>query len=433
MFFYYLDLAWRSIKKTPFLSLLMVLAISIGIGITITTLNIYQMASINPAGERSAKLFEVRLWSQGVDTWDELNEQITYQDGFNLRNSPVPVRQTPMFRTGFAVQTDDSNFAPILESVRVTDSDFFGLFSVPFLYGSAWSPQVDKEAAYQTVISADLNDKLFKGENSVGRTIYFNKKSYQIVGVTKTWDPSPKYYDVNNGAFKDAEKIFVPYSLAAIEEYRNWGNNQSWKHEYTNTYAERLASESHWNQYWVELDNPEQIRTYKEWLANYIEQQKLIGRFEMSSATAELADVEQWLNINKVVPEDNKILVGLSALFLLVCLVNMLGLLLAKFLKRAPEVGVRRAIGASRAQIFAQHMVEVGLIGFCGGLLGLMWAWGSLSMLSAHFELQDALTQLDLTMWVLAPCIAIFTALIAGIYPAWRICATNPSVHLKSQ
>lgn len=153
----------------------------------------------------------------------------------------------------------------------------------------------------------------------------------------------------------------------------------------------------------------------------------------MSSATAELADVEQWLNINKVVPEDNKILVGLSALFLLVCLVNMLGLLLAKFLKRAPEVGVRRAIGASRAQIFAQHMVEVGLIGFCGGLLGLMWAWGSLSMLSAHFELQDALTQLDLTMWVLAPCIAIFTALIAGIYPAWRICATNPSVHLKSQ
>ncbi|MFT5236124.1 MAG: putative ABC transport system permease protein, partial [Shewanella sp.] len=61
------------------------------------------------------------------------------------------------------------------------------------------------------------------------------------------------------------------------------------------------------------------------------------------------------------------------------------------------------------------------------------WAWGSLSMLSAHFKLEDALTQLDLTMWIVAPSIAILAALIAGVYPAWRICSTNPSVHLKSQ
>ncbi|WP_065187760.1 ABC transporter permease [Shewanella woodyi] len=433
MFFYYLDLAWRSIKKTPLLSLLMVLAISIGIGITITTLNIYQMASINPAGERSSKLFEVRLWSQGVDSWETLNAQITYQDAFNLRKSPVPTRQTPMFRTGFAVQSEDPEFKPVLEGARVTDRDFFALFSVPFLYGGPWDKQVDLDSAYQVVIGEELNQQVFAGENSVGRTLYLNRKPYQVVGVTKTWNPSPRYYDVNNGAFRDAERIFVPYSLAPIEEYQSWGNNNSWKNESLNTYADRLASEAHWNQYWVELDNPEQIRAYKEWLANYIEQQKLISRFEMPNATGELADVAEWLKINNVVPEDNKVLVGLSALFLLVCLVNMLGLLLAKFLKRAPEVGVRRAIGASRGQIFSQYMVEVGLIGFCGGLIGLLWAWGALSMLSIHFELEEALTQLDMTMWVLAPSIAILATLTTGLYPAWRICSTNPSVHLKSQ
>ncbi|WP_299793003.1 ABC transporter permease [uncultured Shewanella sp.] len=433
MFFYYLDLAWRSIRKTPFLSLLMVLAISIGIGITITTLNIYQMASINPAGERSSHLFAVRLWSQGIDTWDELNPQVTYQDGFNLRKSPVPVRQSPMFRTGFAVQNDDPDFKPILEGARVIDRDFFGLFSIPFLYGEAWEKQVDIDSAYQVVIREDLNKELFGGENSVGRTIYLNQKPYQVVGVIDNWNPSPKYYDVNNGAFNDAERIFVPYSLAPIEEYQSWGNNQSWRNESLNTYAERLASESHWNQYWVELNTPEQKQAYEEWLSNYIEQQKLIGRFEMPEAKADLSDVATWLKVNNVVPEDNKILVGLSALFLIVCMVNMLGLLLAKFLKRASEVGVRRAIGASQGQIFSQHLVEVGLIGFCGGLLGLVWAWGSLSMLSLHFELEDALTQLDSSMWVLAPGIAILAALLAGIYPAWRICSTNPSVHLKSQ
>ena len=89
MFFYYMDLGWRSIRKTPYLSLLMVLAISIGIGITITTFNVYQQMNTNPAGERSTQLFAVQLMSQGKDAWPDINEQITYQDErccLNLRN-----------------------------------------------------------------------------------------------------------------------------------------------------------------------------------------------------------------------------------------------------------------------------------------------------------------------------------------------------------
>lgn len=433
MFFYYLDLAWRSLKKTPFLSALMVLAISIGIGITITSLNIYKMASVNPAGERSAQLFAVQLWSQDGDAWEEFNEQITYQDAMNLRQSDIPVRQAVLLKTGLAVQTEDPEIAPVLERVRVTDSDFFGLFDIPFLYGGSWDKSVDTEAAYQVVINAKLNQQLFGGENSVGKTLYLNRKPYQITGVIENWNPNPKYYDLNNGAFQSSEQVFLPMSLAPIEEFESWGNNQSWKHEDVSTYAQRLQSEYHWVQYWVEIGSDAELAQYKEWLSNYIEQQKQLGRFQAPEAAAQLLNVEQWLVENKVVPEDNKVLVGLSALFLIVCLVNTLGLLLAKFLKRAPEVGVRRAIGASRGQIFSQHMVEVGLIGFTGGVIGLLWAWAALSALSARFDLEEALTKLDMSMWFIAPSIAIGAALIAGIYPAWRVCATNPSVYLKSQ
>ncbi|ABV88677.1 ABC transporter permease [Shewanella pealeana] len=433
MFFYYLDLAWRSIKKTPFLSLLMILAISIGIGITITILNIYKMASVNPAGERSAQLFSVQLMSQDNDTWDMINEQITYQDAFNLSQSDVPVRQAAMFRTGLAVQTEDVNFSPILEGVRVTTGDFFALFDVPFIYGTPWNKQVDAEGGYKVVINESINQKAFGGGNSVGKTLMLNRKPYQVVGVIAEWNPSPKYYDVNNGAFNDSEQIYVPFSMAPIEEFSSWGNNNSWRHEDIRNYQDRINSEMHWLQYWVELDTPAKQQEYQEWLGRYVEQQQQIGRFKHPDARGEIKDVAQWLNVNKVVPEDNKVLVGLSALFLIVCLVNMLGLLLAKFLKRAPEVGVRRAIGASRLQIFSQHLVEVGLIGFCGGALGLLWAWINLYFLSSKFELEASLAQLDQSMWVIAPVIAVSAAIIAGIYPAWRICSTNPSVYLKSQ
>ncbi|MBS0040886.1 ABC transporter permease [Shewanella sp. M16] len=436
MFFYYVDLAWRSIKKTPVLSLLMVLAISIGIGITITTLNVYKMMSFNPAGERSDELNAVQLWSQGPDSWDELNSLVTYQDAMNLRNNTLPKRQAAMFRTGMAVQTEDANFAPILESIRVTDSDFFKLFDVPFLYGNAWDKSVDTEPAYQVVINDKLNQKLFAGQNSVGKVIYLNRKPYQVVGVIDAWDPKPKYYDPTNGAFNDTEQIFVPFSLTPIEEFDIWGNTSGWKFETMNSYSDRLNSEKVWLLYWVELPNKDAVASYRSWLSNYVAEQKALGRFTDNKSAADsvkVSDVATWLEYNHVVPEDNKILVGLSVLFLSVCLVNILGLMLTKFLKRAPEVGVRRAIGASRGQIFAQYMVEVGMIGLFGGLLGLAWAYASLYGLSAQFEVAKGLTHLSASMWIITPGIAVGTALLAGLYPAWVVCRTKPSVYLKSQ
>jgi putative ABC transport system permease protein len=335
-----------------------------------------------------------------------------------------------------AVQTDDVNFVPILQGVRVTDSDFFKMFDVPFLYGNTWDKSVDTEPAYHVVINETLNQKLFGGENSVGKTMYLNRKPYQVVGVIKTWSPAPKYYDPTNGAFNESEQIFVPFSLTTIEEFDVWGNSSGWKFEPMNSYSDRINSEKVWLLYWVDLPDADTIASYRTWLNNYVDEQKTLGRFTDNKSAADsvkLSDVATWLEYNNVVPEDNKILVGLSVLFLSVCLVNILGLMLTKFLKRAPEVGVRRAIGASRAQIFAQYMVEVGMIGLLGGVLGLVWAWAALYGLSAKFEVAEGLTHLSASMWIITPSIAVGTALLAGLYPAWIVCRTKPSVYLKSQ
>ena len=436
MFLYYVDLAWRSIKKTPVLSLLMVLAISIGIGITITTLNVYNMMSFNPAGDRNDRLNAIQLWTQGVDSWDEYHSLVTYQDVMNLRQSELPKAQAAMFRSGAAVQIDDPEFVPILRGVRVTDSGFFSLFSVPFLYGNVWDKSVDSDPQYQVVIGEELNQSLFGGENSIGKTVYLNRKPYQVVGVIKEWNPQPKYYDPTTGAFNKAEQLFIPFSLTPIEEFDVWGNSSGWKFEPMSSYSDRLISEKVWLEYWVDLPSEESRSAYRSFLTNYVEQQKGLNRFTDDKAAADsvqLSNVAAWLEMNHVVPEDNKILVGLSALFLCVCLVNILGLMLTKFLKRAPEVGVRRAIGASRAQIFSQYMVEVGVIGLFGGLLGLLWAWLALYGLSARFNVSDGLTNLSINMWVITPTIAVGTALLAGLYPAWVVCRTKPSVYLKSQ
>ena len=105
--------------------------------------------------------------------------------------------------------------------------------------------------------------------------------------------------------------------------------------------------------------------------------------------------------------DDNRVLVGLSFMFLAVCLLNMIGLLLAKFLGAAPLVGLRRALGASKAQIFRQHLVEVGVIGLGGGLFGIALAALGLFGVRHVYENYDELTRLDFTMVLTAIGIAV--------------------------
>ncbi len=88
-----------------------------------------------------------------------------------------------------------------------------------------------------------------------------------------------------------------------------------------------------------------------------------------------LSDVMQWLEQQQVVTEDASLMMVLALLFLLVCLLNTIGLLLAKFLSKAPQIGLRQALGASRRDLFAQYLTEAGCIGLAGGLLGLLLAW----------------------------------------------------------
>jgi len=117
------------------------------------------------------------------------------------------------------------------------------------------------------------------------------------------------------------------------------------------------------------------------------------------------------------------------------------GLLLAKFLNGAAVTGVRRALGASRRQIFAQHLIEVGALSAVGGVLGLALAAVGLAAVhhlyaSAHLGNRGGyqeITHFDFTGVMWAVGLAVVATLAAGLYPAWRVGRLPPAIYLKSQ
>ena len=131
-------------------------------------------------------------------------------------------------------------------------------------------------------------------------------------------------------------------------------------------------------------------------------------------------------------PSSVKAMSIVSLLFLLVCSLNLVGILLGKFLGRIPEVSVRRALGASRAQIFWQHVLECELIAIAGGALGTVLSMGILGLIARYLRNGEAL-RLDGEMLLVSLGLSLAAGLLAGVYPAWRVCTVPPAMQLKVQ
>ena len=433
---YNLRLAWHSIRRNPILSALMVAAIGVGIGACMTTLTVYYMAAKNPIPHRSDRLFHVQMDNYPItpsyEPGNEPPDQISYTEATNLLRANQGYRQAAMFKAAFPLQPEDPDIRPFLVLSRVTGNDFFSMFDVPFLFGGPWDDSADQSPAQVVVLSRSTNDQVFGGENSVGREVRLGDRDFRVVGVIDDWAPSPKFYDLTNGAFLDVEDTFVPFSLVEPLELDTSGNTNCSGNQQINSYAEFLASECTWITYWVELPDRAAQEDFRTFIENYITEQKALGRFERAP-NYRLRTVGEWLEAEEVADDHIKVVVWLSFLFLLVCLLNTVGLILAKFIGRAPQIALRRALGASRATLFWQHLTEVLLIGAVGGLVGLGLAQLGLVGIRKVMGEDLAIFRMDWTMAGTAVLIALMASAVAGAYPAFRVGRMAPASFLKTQ
>ncbi|MCD9085804.1 ABC transporter permease [Stenotrophomonas sp. SY1] len=434
MFSYYFKLALRSFGRNKILTALMVLAIALGIGAAMTTLTVFKVLSGDPIPHKSDRLFYVQMdpgMREGYQPGEEPEMQLTRFDAEELLRQKKAPRQAMMTGGGGIVDPRVDALKPFSVDMRYTSADFFPMFDTPLLFGQGWSSAEDTGRGRVAVIGKELNEKLFKGANSVGKEVLIEGHALRIVGVMDEWVPNPKFYDLYTGRFDAAEDVFLPFSTAIDLKLDRNGSMNCFGREIVND-ATAQNVPCAWIQYWVELDSPSDAGGFKAYLDNYSEQQRAAGRFERPANTR-LRNVMDLMEYRNAVPGDVRLQMWLAFGFLLVCLVNTVGLLLAKFLRRSGEIGVRRALGASRGEIFKQCLVEAGTIGLAGGLLGLVFALFGLWAVRQRPAEYASLAHLDGSMLLLTFVLAIFASMLAGILPAWRAMQVTPALQLKSQ
>ena len=439
MFRYYLLLGLRSLRRNPALTALMVITLAIGVAASISTLTILHVMSGDPIPAKSARLLvplldvgPLRSYVPGKKEPYAVHN--TYRDVVNWLRSGPGVRRVAIYDITGPIEPARREDPVVDVDGIATTADYFPMFEVPFLFGAPWTAADDARASRVAVLSRAKSEAIFGAGDPVGKRFRMWNSDFTVVGVLAQWQPVPRYPNLINGSggyFNGEDQVLVPFNTAiALEQTSN--GSTSCSHDSGVGYAGLLASECTWIQAWLELASASDRPAAQAWLDAYAAEQRRGGRLERN-APNRLFNVMEWMEFLEVVRPDNKLAVWLSFGFLLLCIVNTMGLLLAKFTTRSAEVGVRRALGAARGAIFRQFLVETGVIGLAGGLLGLALSFASLWLIRQQSRDLSAVAHMDWAMLAATFAIAVGASIVAGLLPTWRACQVTPALQLKSQ
>ncbi len=364
---------------------------------------------------------------------EDLPNTLSWTDVRNLREGGKGVRRTGLYGISAIVYPEKSGIKPFFADGAAVDADFFSMMDVPFLHGSGWSAADDTAEARVAVIASSLSEKLYGDESPVGKTIKLDDQDYRIVGVANRWAPLPKYYriDGNSRANAEADEVFIPLMTALASE-RSVNGSTSCFSDTDPGFAGLMSGECVWLRYWVELGSASERAAFRDYLSSYVQQQKGLGRLPRPDASG-VYDVRDWLVHLEVVDDDTRLQTWLAFGFLMVCLINTVGLLLAKFTGRAGDIGVRRALGATKGQIFAQYLSEAAALGLAGSVFGVLAAFAMLKVLAGQSPDLEGYARMDATMLVATVLLSVASAVLAGLLPTWRATQVVPALQLKSQ
>lgn len=429
---------WRSIerglRREGVFSLLILLIVSVGVAASTSMMVLLRTLNADPLPGVSDRVFHPQLEPSVVgrppSNDGRLPDALTWTDGVNLLHASAGERKAIVLEGRVTVQPDSGASHSYFAKAIFTQADFFPMFRVPFAAGSGWPPSADDRRDRVVVLSKKVALQTFGTVDAIGRQFRMSDRSFRVVGVIDNWQPRPRYYDLANGPFADQEDVYLPLEAALDAAIEPITSPDCWGDEMPNL-SNLNSAPCTWVGFWVELAAADQRSGYLHFLTNYSEQQRAAGRFYLPPRVA-LPNVKEWLSNNGVVPSVAKLQALIAYGFLFICIFNAAALLLIMLSRRRKELGLRRALGATRRQIVLDLMVENSGLAIGSAVGGSLLAWACVGLLRTRPEAYYAVIHADPWMVFVGVATAVVSILVATILPAWLVVRANPYSMLRS-
>lgn len=441
---YTLELGLRGLRRHPRTMALSILTLALGLAATMTMLSLLTMLSADPLPGLSQHLYlgwvdsrqALKPGSRPEDDSAAPPSLWKLADVQAMAAAHPQVRQAALVSTPLNLSSEDGKRSDSGQGILAT-GPLPSMFGVPLLHGRYWTAQEERSRERVIVIDRDISLKLLGAENGVGRNVRLGRELFRVVGISGRWAPQPRFYALGSGSpvwwgGNRGETMFVPAQAAADAGVVPMAT-QLCDRELTGGFKfnELDIQACRWLQLWAELRTPQQVAAFDDALLAYARDRHAAGSFERAPQ-ARLHGARQWLSANRVVPDGVRLNLWLALGLLALCMVNVAGLLAARFLRRSGELGVRRVLGAPRRAIVLQCLVESGLAGVLGGLLALPLTLFGLWVVRMQEQDYTEQARFSPGLFLALLALAALTGLLVGLLPAWRAARLEPALQVKS-
>lgn len=291
--------------------------------------------------------------------------------------------------------------------LKFTDAALWKIMNFTFVEGRPFSSQEVDKASRVAVITEHMRDTYFGNTEVKGKYIESGEARYQVIGVVRNPPVGFAYADIWVPLTLDEripnESTLTGHYSAIVLAKAKWDMNKI-KAEY----AAQLKK--------VSFPDPNKYNKIESWAFNSLE--RIIG----------LKHVGQFLTA----------IIFLACVFIAIPSINLININISRIMERSSEIGVRKAYGASAADLVNQFIFENVVLSLLGGIIGLILAIFAADILvdlinfvNPLFQLPHGQLQVNWRIALYCMLASLLFGLVSGVYPAYRMSRLHPVEALK--
>lgn len=410
MFKNYFKIAIRNFSKHRLFTGLNILGLSLGMCICLLALSM------------SVAIYETDDWQANKDRIYQINTHIadteldkTYAStfhalGYHIKEKYPFIEEVVKMKSEFSPEIDHHGNLMNFDGY-FADNSFLQVFSFRLIKGDQRSALAKP---FSIVITEKVAETLFRDEDPIGKTLETNYGLMNVTGVIENPKQTHFYYQV----------------LASFETYEQLEDDKlknDWV-AYRNNYVYALLGEGHSDDQLAEAlgqisERASSFNQEKDITLEYVSLDNVVPRWNISNAMGIGWDQPSLIFF---------MVIGL--LVLLPAVFNYTNLSIARALKRAKEIGIRKVVGAEKFQIKAQFIVEtiiLSVLALIGSLLILYPMKAEFLDMIVAAEVLD--TDPSISQILTFLLFAIFVGIFGGIFPAQYFSRLNPIQTMKGE